>query len=103
VCPASPSPSLPTGNGLVPPVGDAVAEMYESLKGRLGAHALHAKYDSRDLTAKARAKFLRRFLDEVDPGRELPEGERLRRAEHARKAYFTRLAMASARARRRAL
>lgn len=47
-----------------------------------------------------RAAFEQRFLDEVDPGRTLPEGERLRRAEHARKAYFTRLAYLSAKARK---
>jgi hypothetical protein len=71
-----------------------------SLRSRLAAHSLHSQRDSRELTAKARAKFLGRFLDEVDPDRELPEAERLRRAEHARKAYFTRLALASAKARR---
>ena len=71
-----------------------------SLRGRLGAHKLHSRYDSRELTAPARAKFLARFEDEVDPGRVLPEVERRRRAEHARKAYFTGLALASVRARR---
>jgi hypothetical protein len=72
-----------------------------SLQSRLAAQTLHSKYDSRDLTSKARATFLARFEDEVDPNRELPEAERLRRAEHARKAYFTRLALKSAQARRR--
>jgi hypothetical protein len=42
-----------------------------------------------------------RFLDEVDPDRVLPEAERLRRAEHARSAYFSKLALKSAQARRR--
>ena len=37
----------------------------------------------------------------VDPEGVLPEAERIRRAEHARKAYFTRLALKSAQARRR--
>jgi hypothetical protein len=41
-----------------------------------------------------------RFLDEVDPDRILPEAERKRRADHARKAYFTRLALKSAAARK---
>ena len=41
-----------------------------------------------------------RFLDEVDPGRCLPERERLRRADAARRAYFTRLAYLSPRKRR---
>jgi hypothetical protein len=61
--------------------------------GRMGAHAVHARYDARDLTAAARAKFLERFEDEVDPERKLPADERARRAEHARKLYFSRLRM----------
>lgn len=52
-------------------------------------------------TAKARQAFAERFLDEVDPDRVLPEAERLRRAECARKAYYKRLAYKSALARRR--
>ena len=72
-----------------------------SLVGRIGAHALHATHDSRELTAAARAKFDMRFIDQVDPDRTLPEAERLRRAEHARSAYFTGLALKSAQARRR--
>ena len=71
-----------------------------SLHARLAAYELHSKYDSRDLTAKARATFLARFEDEVDPGRELPEPERIRRAEAKRRAHFTRLALKSAQARR---
>ena len=75
-----------------------------ALRGRIGAFALHAKYDSREITAPARAKFLQRFLDEVDPERVLPEAERNRRADFARKRYFARLALRSAqvRARRKA-
>jgi len=38
-----------------------------SLRGRIGAHALHAKYDSRELTASARGAFLDRFERQVDP------------------------------------
>jgi len=48
-----------------------------------------------------REAFEARFLDEVDPDRVLPEAERNRRAEHARKAHFQRLALKSARARAR--
>ncbi len=72
-----------------------------SLRARIGAHALHASHDSRELTAPARATFSARFEREVDPDGVLPEIERKRRADHARKAYFTRLALASARARRK--
>jgi hypothetical protein len=70
-----------------------------SALGRLGAHCLHARYDSRELTASARSAFLRRFEDEVDPQRALSPEERTRRAGHARSAYFQRLALASGRAR----
>jgi hypothetical protein len=55
--------------------------------------------DPSSRTAGARAKFLSRFEDEVDPDRVLSPEERARRAEHARKAYFAKLALASARAR----
>jgi hypothetical protein len=65
-------------------------------------HILHSKYDSKELTQPARDKFNQRFLDQVDPERVLPEAERQRRAEQARKAYFTRLALKSAVARRKA-
>ena len=68
---------------------------------RLGAYALHSKYDGRYLTANARAAFLARFEDQVDPDRQLSPDERSKRAVMARKAYFLRLAMKSATARRR--
>ena len=71
-----------------------------SLRARLAAHALHAQYDSRELTRPGRDKFEQRFIEEVDPERMLPEAERQRRVDHARKAYFTRLAMKSAQARK---
>ena len=70
-----------------------------ALRGRIGAYRLHASHDPRETTAPARAAFLKRFEDQVDPERVLPEAERLRRAEYARKAHFARLALASARAR----
>jgi hypothetical protein len=58
------------------------------------------KYDSRATTEPARRAFLSPgFEREVDPEGILPEAERLRRAAYARKAYFTRLALASAKAR----
>jgi hypothetical protein len=43
---------------------------------------------------------LARFEAEVDPDGILSPEERRRRAEHARSAYFVRLALASAKARR---
>lgn len=71
-----------------------------SLRARIGAHALHAAHDSTETTANARATFLARFQDEVDPERVLSEKERKRRAQHALKAHMLRLALASAKARR---
>jgi hypothetical protein len=71
-------------------------------RARIAAHSKWAATDPVAGTAKARAAFLARFLDEVDPGRVLPEAERLRRAEHAKSAYFARLAFASAKSRRKA-
>ena len=71
-----------------------------SLIARAAAYRLHSLYDSRDLTANARAAFADRFVRHVDPDRLLPEAERQRRAECARKAYYTALAAKSARARR---
>jgi hypothetical protein len=75
------------------------AEM--SRRGRIGAHRLHATHNPRETTAKARATFLTQFEREVDPDGTLPPEERRRRAEHAKKAHFARLAHLSAAARRR--
>jgi hypothetical protein len=69
-------------------------------RGRLGAQVAHARHDPHDLTAAARAAFLARFEQEVDPDGVLPEAERLRRARHALRAHMTRLALLSAEARR---
>jgi hypothetical protein len=71
------------------------------LRGRVGAYIAHSRHDTRELTRAARETFLSRFEREVDPDNALPIEERQRRAEAARKAYFTRLALASARARRK--
>ncbi|HEV2779108.1 MAG TPA: hypothetical protein VGX25_06855 [Actinophytocola sp.] len=72
------------------------------LAGRLGAHTSWANTDDRSArTAPARAAFLDRFEREVDPDGQLDPRERGIRAEHARKAYFTRLSLRSAKARAR--
>ena len=52
-------------------------------------------------TRPARDAFERRFEDEVDPDRKLSPSERGRRAANAKKAYFHRLALKSAQARRK--
>jgi hypothetical protein len=70
------------------------------LTGRLGACVVHSRYDSRELTTAAREAFRSKFERDVDPDGVLPVEERLRRAEMARKAHFTRLALKSAQVRR---
>ena len=72
-----------------------------AFRGRLGAFATLSRHDPRILTAAARARFLQRFLDEVDPDSQLPAAERDRRAQYARKRYFAELARKSAIARRK--
>ena len=70
--------------------------------GRIGAHESWARTEDRTArTANARRAFLDRFEREVDPDGKLPPAERAQRAEHAKQAYFSRLALASAKARRR--
>ena len=72
------------------------------LRARMAAHALHAKVsDPKAHTAPARAVFLSRFEREVDPEGVLTPEERARRAEHAKKAYFLKLALASREARKK--
>ena len=72
-----------------------------SLRARIASHESWARTpDVSARTAPGRKAFLDRFEKQVDPDGELPPAERARRAEHARKAYFARLALKSARARR---
>lgn len=71
-----------------------------SLAGRIGAYALHARVvDPSAHTAPARQAFLDRFERQVDPDGVLEPAVRARRAELARREYFSRLALASAKAR----
>lgn len=65
--------------------------------GRLGGLSTAARHDPRDYAAAAQARARDRFLDDIDPT--LPQVERLRRAAAARKLYFARLALKSARVR----
>ena len=71
-----------------------------SARARIAAYTKHAKHNPAETCRVAREAFDRRFLDEVDPDRTLPEDERNRRATYARKAYYARLALKSAQARR---
>jgi hypothetical protein len=71
------------------------------MRARIAAFALHAQRDPRETTRAGREAFIARFDREVDPEGTLPEAERRRRAEAAKRAYFTALALRSARRRRR--
>jgi hypothetical protein len=71
-----------------------------ALRARLAAHVMHGRHDARQTTAKARAAFLASFERQADPEGQLPAAERQRRAQQLRSAYFARLALASAKARR---
>ncbi len=78
----------------------AASPTEQTLRGRLAAHTLHARRDPRQTTANGRAAFLARFEREVDPQEALDPAERRRRADQARRAYFTRLSLAAVAARR---
>jgi hypothetical protein len=75
------------------------SESLRKQRARLGGLATAARYDAREQTAPARAAFLRRFVDQVDPDRALPRDERERRTEAAMRLHFARLSFLSARAR----
>lgn len=71
-----------------------------ALRARLAAHTswAHTENPSKR-TQPARDAQFQKFVDEVDPDGELSPEERLRRAEHARKAHMKRLALRSSRKR----
>lgn len=74
-------------------------ETFRRIRGQIGAYSLHAQYDSKAITANARAAFLSKFEKQVDPEGKLPDEERIRRAAMARSAHFRKLALRSAKAR----
>lgn len=78
------------------------ADRNRALAAQIAAHASWAATPDREArTRPARAAFLARFERQVDPDNVLPPHERRVRAESAKLAYFKRLALRSARARRR--
>ncbi|HSZ90154.1 MAG TPA: hypothetical protein VK822_12360 [Acetobacteraceae bacterium] len=85
---------MPQTNSLTP------AE--RTLRAQIAAHESWARTeDPSARTANARKAMLDKFERQVDPEGILPPAERAVRAEHARKAHFKRLALKSARVRRR--
>jgi hypothetical protein len=75
-----------------------------SLRARIAAFEQHAKHDPRETTRAARAASpggIDYWTKKVDPDLALPETERLRRADSAKRAHFARLALLSSQARSR--
>ena len=73
------------------------------LAAQIAAHESWANTPDRSArTAPARAALMAKFENQADPDGTLLPAERARRAEHLRKAHFQRLALASAKSRRRA-
>jgi hypothetical protein len=68
-----------------------------ALRARIAAYALHAQGGT--TTKAATDAFLLRFEREVDPEGVLAPEERAKRAEHARRAYMSALALRSSRVR----
>jgi hypothetical protein len=74
----------------------------KSLRSKIAVHTSWQNTSDRSArTANAREAFLDRFELIVDPEGSLPVEERRTRAQHARKAYFAKLALKSAQARRK--
>jgi hypothetical protein len=72
-----------------------------TLRAKLAAHTMHAHHNGHAVTAAARAAGpgnIEYWVAKVDV--DLPEEERLRRAEHLKAAHYTRMAFVSAKARR---
>ena len=84
--------------------GSSDDPVFRSARARYGAHVMHSKHEGHEITAAAHAKgpgSLAYWRKKIDPEHELDEGERERRAEHAKKAHYARLAMLAAAKRKR--
>lgn len=72
------------------------------LRASIAAHESWSRTEDRSARlAPARRAFADSFAEKVDPDHILPEAERARRAENARRAHYQRLALKSAQVRRR--
>ena len=82
--------------------GEPLTPAERALRARVAVHTSWAKTGDRAArTAPARRAALERFERQVDPDGSLTDAERARRAEQAMRAHMGRLALRSARARRR--
>ena len=81
---------------------DPLTPTERSMRGKIAAYTRWAHEPDRSAaTAAARKAQLDRFEQQVDPDGILTPAERAKRAETARKLYYTQLAFKSAKARRR--
>jgi hypothetical protein len=71
-----------------------------TLAARIAANTRWSKEDPTEQGRLLRAGLEEKFLRDVDPEGVLPEAERRRRADCAKRAHFQRMALASAKARR---
>lgn len=71
------------------------------MRGRLGQAVQRSRHDPNAYTAKAREAAWQRFITEVDPDRALPEDERMKRADAARRAHLLRASLKAAATRTR--
>lgn len=80
-----------------------ISPVERALRAQIAAHESWANtVDRSKRTAPARAALLSKFEHQVDPEGKLLPAERAKRAESAKRAHFTRLALKSAQSRRRA-
>jgi hypothetical protein len=86
------------------PQSEPLTPEQRSLRASIAAHILHASVDPQEHTAPARAASPGSdayWMEAVDPNHELTLEERSRRAQHLKKAHFKKLALLSAKARRK--
>jgi len=77
-----------------------LTEQQRRSRARLAAYVQWSKTPDRVArTQAARDGFMRKFEDEVDPERRLPEEQRQKMAEAARRAFYVRMGRASGKAR----
>jgi hypothetical protein len=81
---------------------DSLTPEQRRLRAQIAAFTKHSQYDAKQSTVPARAVWLASFDHKVDPEGVLPLPERRRRAEAALRAHMLKLALASAKARKRA-
>lgn len=80
---------------------DRLTPAQRVIRARMGNAALEAKYGVKGFTQKARAASFERFIDQVDPERQLSEPERIKRAKAKEREHMLRMNLRSQQARSR--